>query len=151
MKAGAGRGHAASRQTTARAVSRKDRFVILLLLLAVGLFLRRIGWGLLALARGLLLWVFGRLADLDRHRDAGAAALFPLQPHAHGLADRQFDAFFTPLDSDHGVVAELDIDGGRLLVLLRGLGEQGEALAVVRQRLDGPDEGRSACDPRQGV
>src|SRR5437870_624412 len=107
MKAPAGSGHTASRQTTVKTLlSRTGLVLILLLLLVIGLSVALVG--------GLSLCSFGRLVDLDPHRGVVAAALFDLQPHAHGLADCQLDGFFTTLGSDHGVLADLDVDGAWL-------------------------------------
>ena len=79
-------------------------------------------------------WV-GRLADQHRLGDLGGALL---QQHAHRLADCQF-AFFLPAE-DLGVLANPDIDRGRLVACLRFRQREGEALAVGGQRLDGPGE-----------
>src|SRR6516164_5445864 len=62
------------------------------------------------------------------------------EPQVHGLADDQLAGFLA--GHDPGAVADLDLDGGRLLVLLRRRWQLREALAVGRQRLDGPDAPR---------
>src|SRR5262249_4299602 len=88
---------------------------------------------------GFFLRLLSGLGDLDLRSDGCRAFT---EPDAHGLADRQLTGVLAR--GDRGAISELDVDGGRLLILLRRRRQQSEALAIGRQGLNSPDKIRVA-------